>query len=50
MNETVLEEMADAIAHTTLTFGMTTSAVNSSAKGNGSGNVNLAYKANKLLK
>jgi Zn-dependent M28 family amino/carboxypeptidase len=50
LNQAVLEEMADAIAHTTLTFGMTTSAVNGSAKGNGSGNVDLEYKANKLLK
>jgi Zn-dependent M28 family amino/carboxypeptidase len=46
----VLEEMADAIAHSTLTFGMTTSAVNGTAKGNGTGNVDLEYKANKLLK
>ncbi|MDP9983208.1 Zn-dependent M28 family amino/carboxypeptidase [Pseudarthrobacter oxydans] len=50
IDEVVLEEMADAIAHATLTFGMTTSAVNGSAKGNGSGNVDLEYKANKLLK
>ena len=50
VNRTVLEEMADAIAHTTLTFGMTTSAVNGTSKGNGSGNVDLEYKANKLLK
>ncbi len=42
--------MADAIAHSTLTFAMTTSAVNGTAKGNGSGNVDLEYKANKLLK
>lgn len=46
----VLEEMADAIAHSALTFGMTTSAVNGTAKGNGTGNVDLEYKANKLLK
>ena len=46
----VLEEMADAIAHSTLTFAMTTSAVNGTAKGNGAGNVDLEYKANKLLK
>ena len=46
----VLEEMADAIAHSTLTFGMTTSAVNGTAKGSGTGNVDLEYKANKLLK
>ena len=50
LNLTVLEEMADAIAHTTLTFGMTTSAVNGTTKGNGSGNVDLEYKADKLLK
>ena len=50
VNETVLEEMADAIAHSTLTFGMTTSAVNGTTKGNGSGNVDLEYKADKLLK
>ncbi|WCI09271.1 M20/M25/M40 family metallo-hydrolase [Arthrobacter sp. OVS8] len=50
VNQTVLEEMADAIAHSTLTFGMTTSAVNGTAKGNGTGNVDLEYKANKLLK
>ena len=46
----VMEELADAIAHSTLTFGMTTSAVNGTAKGNGAGNVDLEYKANKLLK
>ena len=50
MNQTVLEQMADAIAHTALTFGMTTSAVNGTTQGNGSGNVDLEYKANKLLK
>ncbi|BCW66653.1 aminopeptidase [Arthrobacter sp. NicSoilB4] len=50
VNQTVLEEMADAIAHSTLTFAMTTSAVNGTTKGNGAGNVDLEYKANKLLK
>ncbi|SFU08384.1 M20/M25/M40 family metallo-hydrolase [Arthrobacter sp. ov118] len=50
VNTTVLEQMADAIAHSTLTFAMTTSAVNGTAKGNGTGNVDLEYKANKLLK
>lgn len=50
VNTTVLEEMADAIAHATLTFAMTTSAVNGTGKGNGTGNVDLEYKANKLLK
>lgn len=50
VNQAVLEEMADAIAHSTLTFAMTTSAVNGTTKGNGAGNVDLEYKANKLLK
>lgn len=50
INVVVLEEMADAIAHSTLTFAMTTSAVNGTSKGNGAGNVDLEYKANKLLK
>lgn len=50
VNGTVLEQMADAIAHSTLTFAMTTSAVNGTAKGSGSGNVELEYKADKLLK
>lgn len=50
VNITVLEEMSDAIAHSTLTFAMTISAVNGTAKGNGTGNVDLEYKANKLLK
>ena len=50
INVVVLEEMADAIAHSTLTFAMTTSAVNGTSKGNGAGNVDLEYKAAKLLK
>jgi Zn-dependent M28 family amino/carboxypeptidase len=50
LNEEVLEQMADAIAHSTLTFGMTTSAVNGTGKGTGAGNVDLEYKANQLLK
>ena len=50
LNTRALDQMSDAIAHATLTFAMTTSAVNGTAKGNGSGNVDLEYKANKLLK
>ncbi|HSN38475.1 MAG TPA: M28 family peptidase [Arthrobacter sp.] len=50
VNQEVLEQMADAIAHSTLTFAMTTSAVNGTSKGNGTGNVDLEYKADKLLK
>ncbi|SKB85219.1 PA domain-containing protein [Arthrobacter sp. 49Tsu3.1M3] len=50
VNTTVLEQMADAIAHSTLTFAMTTSAINGTSKGNGSGNVDLQFKASKLLR
>jgi hypothetical protein len=50
VNTTVLEQMADAIAHSTLTFAMTTSAINGTAKGNSSGTVDLQFKASKLLK
>ncbi|MET1064771.1 MAG: M20/M25/M40 family metallo-hydrolase [Arthrobacter sp.] len=46
----VLEEMADAIAHATLTFATTTSAVNGTAKGKAAGQADLKFKANKLLK
>lgn len=50
VNEAVLEEMADAIAHATLTFAETTSAINGSAKGKGSGNVDLEYRGHDALK
>ena len=50
IHDGVLEEMSDAIAHSTLVFGMTTSAVNGTAKGGGTGTVDLEYKANKLRK
>lgn len=46
----VLEEMSDATAHTTLAFAMTPSAVNGTDKGRGSGQADLKYKADKLLK
>jgi Zn-dependent M28 family amino/carboxypeptidase len=44
----VLEEMADAVAHATLTFGMTTSAVNGTAKGQKGGSAALLYKGSLL--
>ena len=50
LNLGVLEEMADAIAHATLTFAMTTSAVNGTDKGTGSSQADLQYKADRLLK
>ena len=37
VNLTVLEQMADAAAHATMTFAMTTSAVPGTAKGNANG-------------
>ncbi len=46
----VLGQMADAIAHATMTLGMTTSAVNGTAKGKGTGTTNLQYKGNLALR
>lgn len=46
----VLEQMADAIAHSTQTFAETTSAVNGTSKGGGSGTVDMQQKGNRLLK
>jgi Zn-dependent M28 family amino/carboxypeptidase len=40
----VLEQMADAIAHTTLTFAETNSAVNGTAKGKGTGSTKMQFK------
>lgn len=50
IDQGVLEEMADGIAHATLTFAMTSSAVNGTDKGRGSGQADLKYKADRLLK
>lgn len=47
---TVLEEMADAIAHATLTFAETSSAINGTSKGQGQGNVDLRFKGDAALK
>jgi hypothetical protein len=41
--------MADAIAHATLTFAETTSAVNGTAKGGGNGKVDMQFKGHSLL-
>jgi Zn-dependent M28 family amino/carboxypeptidase len=46
----VLEQMADAIAHATLTFAMTSSAVPGTGKGNGGGADALQFKGNKALR
>ncbi len=44
----VLEEMADAIAHSTLTFAMTTSAVNGTSKGQTGGSQGSCREGNLL--
>jgi Zn-dependent M28 family amino/carboxypeptidase len=46
----VLEQMADAIAHATLTFAMTSSAVPGTGKGTGGGADAMTFKGNKALK
>jgi Zn-dependent M28 family amino/carboxypeptidase len=46
----VLEQMADAIAHTTQTFAETTSAVNGTSQGGGSGAAALQMKGDRALK
>lgn len=46
----VLEQMADAIAHATLTFAMTSSAVPGTGKGKGVGSTDLQFKGNRALK
>lgn len=50
VDNTVLEQMADAIAHATLTFAETTSAINGTSKGGGSGTLDLKMKGNYSLK
>ena len=50
INTVVLEQMADAIAHATMTFGETTSAINGTSKGGGSGTTDLQFKGSHALK
>ncbi len=50
LNNTALDQMSDAIAHSTLTFAMTTSAVNGTAKGGSGGTPDLALKGDRALK
>ncbi|WP_234411105.1 M28 family peptidase [Nocardioides terrigena] len=45
-----LDIMSDAIAHATLTFAETTSAVNGTAKGNGTGKIVWQFKGNHALR
>jgi Zn-dependent M28 family amino/carboxypeptidase len=39
LSEDALDQMSDAIAHSTLTFAQTTAAINGTAQGGGSGNI-----------
>jgi Zn-dependent M28 family amino/carboxypeptidase len=50
LDVTVLEQMADAIAHAVLTFGMTGSAVNGTEKGSKGGASELLFKGSLLRK
>lgn len=50
INSEVLEQMADAIAHSTMTFAETTSAINGTTRGGGSGTVDLEFKGSQARK
>ena len=50
LSNTALDQMSDAIAHSTLTFAMTTSAVNGTAKGGGNSSIDFAMKGNLAIK
>lgn len=50
LNEDTLGLMADAIAHATLTFAETTSAVNGTGKGAATGQIEWKYKGNRALR
>ena len=50
IDEDTLDLMSDAIAHSTLTFAETTSAVNGTGKGNGTGKIDWQFKGNHALR
>ena len=50
LSNVALDQMSDAIAHATLTFASTTSAVNGTAKGAGTGTIDFAMKGNQFIK
>ena len=50
INDTVLSEMSDAVAHAVLTFSQTTSAVNGTDKGSSSATKSLEWKGNKRVR
>jgi Zn-dependent M28 family amino/carboxypeptidase len=45
-----LDQMSDAVAHATLTFAETTSAINGTARGGGRGNIDFEMKGNSDIK
>jgi Zn-dependent M28 family amino/carboxypeptidase len=50
LSNDALDQMSDAIAHSTLTFAETTSAVNGTAQGGGNGTIDFALKGNRAIK
>jgi Zn-dependent M28 family amino/carboxypeptidase len=50
INAVALEQMADAIAHATATFAMTSSAIPGTAKGKGGGSDALQFKGSRALR
>ena len=50
LSDEALDQMSDAIAHSTLTFAMTTSAINGTAKGGSGSTIEFAEKGNQAIK
>jgi Zn-dependent M28 family amino/carboxypeptidase len=50
LSDDALDQMSDAIAHATLTFASTTSAINGTAKGGGGSTIDFELKGNRLIK
>jgi Zn-dependent M28 family amino/carboxypeptidase len=50
LSNTALDQMSDAIAHSTLTFAMTTSAINGTSQGGGTGSIDFELRGNRAIK
>ena len=50
IDDATLDLMADAVAHSTLTFAETTSAVNGTGKGKAVGQIDWQFKGNHALR
>ena len=50
LSEDALDQMSDAIAHSTLTFAQTTAAINGTAQGGGNGTIDFEMKGNRAIK